>query len=241
MKYATTTTTNTLLGLCVFAGLLMTPLASAADETSSALDTPAAKAGYSIGASIGTGLKRDDLGVSLEDVIAGLTDTFTGSPVKLTEEEQKAAIMGLQEAAMAKANAEREAAGEMAKAAGEEFLAANKAKDGVKTLPSGLQYSVVTEGEGNTPKATDTVTVNYKGTLIDGTVFDSSYDRGEPVSFPVNEVIPGWTEALQLMKPGAKWQLFIPAELAYGTEGAGGAIPPNAALVFDVELLNING
>ena len=98
---------------------------------------------------------------------------------------------------------------------------------------------MVSEGEGESPKSTDTVTVNYKGTLIDGTVFDSSYDRGEPVTFPVNGVIPGWTEALQLMKPGAKWQLFIPAELAYGADGAGRAIPPNAALVFDVELLNI--
>ena len=240
MKYVTTTTTNTLLGLCVFSGLLMTPLASAADEASAAYDNPTAKAGYSVGARIGAGLKSDDLGVSLEDVIAGLTDTFTGSPTKLSEEEQQAAILGLEEAALAKAMAERKAAGEVAKAAGEKFLTANKEKEGVKTLPSGLQYSVITEGDGDAPKATDTVTVNYKGTLVDGTVFDSSYDRGEPVSFPVNEVIPGWTEALQLMKPGAKWQLFVPADLAYGKEGAGNAIPPNAALVFDVELLKIN-
>ena len=239
MKYATTTTTNTLLGLCVSAGLLMSPFASAADTTPTALDTPAAKAGYSIGASIGTGLKRDDLGVTLEDVIAGLTDAFNGVTPKLTEQEQKAAIGALQEAAMAKATAEREAAGQLAKTEGVKYLEGNKAKEGVKTLPSGLQYSVVTEGEGDSPVSTDTVTVNYQGTLVDGTVFDSSYDRGEPVTFPVNGVIPGWTEALQLMKPGAKWQLVIPAELGYGEDGAGQAIPPNATLVFDVELLSV--
>ena len=139
MKYVTTTTTNTLLGLCVFAGLVMSPFASAADEAATTLDTPAAKAGYSIGSSIGTGLRRDDLGVSLEAVIAGLSDAFNGSPSQLTDEEQEVALAALQESAMAKANAEREAAGAVAKVAGEEFLTANKAKDGVKTLPSGLQ------------------------------------------------------------------------------------------------------
>ena len=129
--------------------------------------------------------------------------------------------------------------GEKNKIDGEAFLAENKKKEGVKTLPSGLQYSIIKEGAGKMPKATDTVTVNYKGTLIDGTEFDSSYRRGQPVSFPVNGVIAGWTEALQLMKEGSKWQLFIPSELAYGEKGAGNTIGPNAVLIFEVELISI--
>ena len=111
----------------------------------------------------------------------------------------------------------------------------------MKTLPSGLQYKVITEGDGAQPKPSDQVTVNYRGTLVDGTEFDSSYTRGEPVTFPVNEVIPGWSEALPLMKAGSKWKLFVPADLAYGEQGAGGAIPPNATLVFEVELLEVKG
>jgi len=122
---------------------------------------------------------------------------------------------------------------------GEVFLAENKKKKGVITLPSGLQYQVIKEGTGKIPKATDTVTTHYRGTLIDGTEFDSSYKRGEPASFPVNGVIKGWTEALQLMKVGSKWQLFIPSNLAYGPQGAGQAIGPNATLIFEIELLSI--
>jgi FKBP-type peptidyl-prolyl cis-trans isomerase FklB len=244
MKYLTTTTANTLLGLCIFAGLATAPFIATA-ETSKGdtlnLDTPAAKAGYSIGTNIGAGLKRDDLGVTLDSVIAGLTDSFTGAPEQLSAAEREAALAALQEEMVAKANAERDAAGAVAKMAGEEFLGTNKSKEGVKTLPSGLQYKIVKEGEGTAPKTTDSVTVNYKGTLIDGTVFDSSYDRGEPVTFPVEGVIAGWTEALQLMKPGSKWEIFVPSDLAYGENGAGRAIPPHAALVFDVELLKVNG
>jgi FKBP-type peptidyl-prolyl cis-trans isomerase FklB len=128
--------------------------------------------------------------------------------------------------------------GEKNKKEGEAFLAENKKKDGVKTLPSGLQYKVLAEGKGKTPKATDTVTVHYRGTLTDGTEFDSSYKRNQPASFPVNGVIKGWTEALQLMKEGSKWQLFIPASLAYGEPGRPG-IPPNSVLIFDVELISV--
>jgi FKBP-type peptidyl-prolyl cis-trans isomerase FklB len=170
-------------------------------------------------------------------VIAGLTDAFTGAPEQLSAPEREAALSSLQEKMVAKANAERDAAGAVAKMAGEEFLEANKSKEGVKTLPSGLQYKIVKEGAGAEPEKTDTVTVNYKGTLIDGTVFDSSYDRGEPATFPLEGVIAGWTEALQLMKPGSQWELFVPSDLAYGESGAGRAVPPHAALVFDVELL----
>jgi FKBP-type peptidyl-prolyl cis-trans isomerase FklB len=127
-----------------------------------------------------------------------------------------------------------------AKIAGQAFLNANKTKPGVVTLPDGLQYQVIKEGAGVPPKATDTVKVNYEGTLINGTVFDSSYKRGQPISFPVNGVIPGWVEALQLMKPGAVWMLYIPSELAYGTTGAPPAIGPNETLIFKVELLGVN-
>jgi FKBP-type peptidyl-prolyl cis-trans isomerase FklB len=129
--------------------------------------------------------------------------------------------------------------GEKNKKEGEAFLAANKKKEGVITLPSGFQYKAIKEGTGKTPKATDTVTVNYRGTLIDGTEFDSSYKRGQPATFRVNGVIAGWTEALQLMKEGSKWELFIPANLAYGERGAGAAIGPNAVLIFEVELISV--
>ena len=131
--------------------------------------------------------------------------------------------------------------GDMNKKAGEDYLAANRKREGVVSLPSGLQYEVVTAGSGKSPAATDTVVVHYKGTLIDGKEFDSSYKRGQPATFPVNGVIKGWTEALQLMKEGAKWKLFIPADLAYGSRGAGADIGPNSALVFEVELIEVKG
>jgi FKBP-type peptidyl-prolyl cis-trans isomerase FklB len=197
------------------------------------------QAGYSLGMNIGTGLKHDGVDVGIDALIAGLKDSFTGATAQLTPEQQQEALGNLQKEMTAKMTAEREAAGQMAKKEGDEFLAANKSKDGVKTLPDGLQYKVLAEGNGPQPKPTDQVTVNYRGTLIDGTEFDSSYKRGEPVTFPVNQVIKGWAEALPLMKTGAKWQLFVPAGLAYGSEGIGRDVPPNSTLVFDVELLGV--
>jgi FKBP-type peptidyl-prolyl cis-trans isomerase FklB len=140
---------------------------------------------------------------------------------------------------MAKKAEEMQKLSEKNKADGEKFLAENAKKEGVKVLPSGLQYKVITPGTGKSPKATDTVTTHYKGMLIDGTEFDSSYKRGEPATFPVSGVIPGWTEALQLMKEGAKWQLFLPSNLAYGERGAGRDIGPNATLIFEVELISV--
>jgi len=197
------------------------------------------KAGYSIGAKIGSGLKQDGVDVNIDALVSGLKDSFTGAAPQLTPSQQQEAIATLQKQVTEKVAAERKVAGEKAKKESEEFLVANKAKDGVKTLPSGLQYKVLSEGKGVPPKPTDQVTVNYRGTLLDGTEFDSSYKRGEPATFPVNQVIKGWTEALPLMKPGAKWQLFVPAELAYGERGAGRDIPPNATLIFEVELLGV--
>ena len=193
------------------------------------------KASYSIGVNIAKTLKRQGVDLNLDALIAGLRDSFTGSDLQLTPEQQQEALAALQNAAAA----DRAQAGEKAKKQGEEFLAKNKGKDGIKTLPDGLQYKVLTEGKGEQPKPDSRVTVNYRGSLIDGTEFDSSYKRGEPTTFGVNQVIKGWGEALPLMKTGSKWQIFIPAELAYGEEGVPGTIPPNSVLIFEVELLGV--
>jgi FKBP-type peptidyl-prolyl cis-trans isomerase FklB len=157
----------------------------------------------------------------------------------LTEEEARAAIMHLQAQLRQKQIEAMKLAGEKNQKAGEAFLAENKKKEGVVTLPSGLQYKILKAGEGKKPTAEDTVVCNYRGTLIDGTEFDSSYKRGEPATFPVRGVIKGWTEALQLMPVGSKWQLFIPPTLAYGERGAGAQIGPDATLIFEVELISI--
>jgi len=197
------------------------------------------KTGYSIGATIGADLKQGALDVNIDSLVAGLKDSFTGAAPQLPPEEQREVLAALQKQMMEKAVAARTAAGEKAKKEGAEFLASNKAKPDVKTLPSGLQYKVLAEGKGTQPKPTDQVTVNYRGTLVDGTEFDSSYKRGEPATFPVDGVIKGWTEALPLMKTGSKWQLFVPAALAYGERGAGREIPPHATLIFEVELVGV--
>jgi FKBP-type peptidyl-prolyl cis-trans isomerase FklB len=201
------------------------------------LANPKQKQSYAIGLDIATSLKRGELDLDARALAAGITDGLAGKPA-LTAEEQKAVLMDLQKSVMAKAEETEKADSEKNLKAGEAFLAANAKKDGVKTTASGLQYKVIKSGKGPSPKATDVVKVHYKGTLVDGTVFDSSIERGEPATFPVNRVIPGWTEALQIMKVGDKWQLFIPAKLAYGEQGPG-PIGPNSTLIFDVELLGI--
>jgi FKBP-type peptidyl-prolyl cis-trans isomerase len=201
------------------------------------LTNPKQKTSYAIGLDIATSLKRQELDVDAKALAAGIAEGFAGKPA-LTDEEQKAAIMDLQKTAMAKAEEKQKASAEKNLKAGEAFLAANAKKEGVKTTASGLQYKVINSGTGSTPKPTDTVKVHYTGTLVDGTVFDSSVRRGEPATFPVKGVIPGWTEALQLMKVGDKWQLVIPPKLAYGEDGPG-PIGPNSTLIFEVELLGI--
>ena len=202
------------------------------------LKTDKDKLSYALGADMGTNMKKFEIEVNADLYMKGMKDALSGSNVLLTEQEIKAVIMSLQKDLQAKQQEKMKAQGEKNKKDGEAFLAENKKKEGVKTLPSGLEYKVITEGKGKSPKETDTVTVHYKGTLIDGTEFDSSYKRGEPATFPVNGVIKGWTEALQLMKEGSKWQLFIPADLAYGESGRPG-IPPNSVLIFEVELIKI--
>lgn len=166
-------------------------------------------------------------------------DAISGSKTLLTDEEAQATITDMQKEVQGKMQAKMKEEGDANKKTGEDFLAANKTKDGVITLPSGLQYKILTTGSGPKPAASDTVECNYRGTLINGTEFDSSYKRGQPASFPVSGVIKGWTEALQLMPVGSKWQLFIPPDLAYGERGAGGDIGPDETLIFEVELLSI--
>jgi FKBP-type peptidyl-prolyl cis-trans isomerase FklB len=214
------------------------------------LKTKKEKLSYAMGVSSARNLKRflqaQSLDVDINMVERGYRDGLKDAKPLLEDQEMQELLTELQkelnakqQEMMAKQQEKMKELGEKNKKEGAEFLAENKKKEGVKTTASGLQYKVITEGKGKTPTATDTVTVNYKGTLIDGTEFDSSYKRGQPATFPVNGVIKGWTEALQLMKEGSKWQLFIPAELAYGERGAGGQIGPNAVLIFEVELLSI--
>ncbi|MEW6599828.1 MAG: FKBP-type peptidyl-prolyl cis-trans isomerase [Nitrospirota bacterium] len=209
-------------------------------EESKVLKTEKDKISYGIGMDIGENMKRQSIDIDPDMLAQGIKDVFAGKELLLTEEEFRNTMENFRKEMMAKQQMQMKEISDNNLKVGEAFLAENKTKEGVITLPSGLQYKVIKEGDGDLPKATDTVTVHYRGSLIDGTEFDSSYSRGEPASFPVNGVIPGWTEALQLMKAGSKWQLFIPSNLAYGERGAGGGrIGPNNVLVFDVELLSI--
>jgi len=193
------------------------------------------KISYIVGMDIGNNLKKQSIGVNTKVLAKGIEDALAGAKPLLTEQEIQETMMAFQKEMLAK---QAEVA-KKNKTEGEAFLAENKKKEGVKTLPSGLQYKVIKAGTGKKPKSSDTVTVNYRGTLIDGTEFDSSYKRGQPATFQVTGVIPGWTEALQLMQEGAKWQLFVPSNLAYGERGAGGVIGPNATLLFEIELISV--
>lgn len=191
---------------------------------------------YGIGRQMGEQLLSSNIpDLTLDLVAAGLRDAYTQQPSQVAEADLQAAFQQLQE----KMRAAAQESAKLAAQAGVEFLAENAKRDGVTTLDSGLQYEVVTAGEGATPEAGSTVQTHYEGTLISGEVFDSSYKRGQPAEFPVGGVIAGWTEALQLMQEGAKWRLFIPAELAYGERGAGNSIPPHSALIFEIELLKV--
>lgn len=220
------------------AGLELTPPGSAPPAGLESLEQ---RVSYLIGTNIGRSLKTDGVKIDLQLLIRGLTDAMEDKPLLLNDEQARATMIEFQQKAMAAENAERAALGEKNKQDGAAFLAKNKLDPQVVTRPSGLQYKVLTQGTGASPKLTDQVTVHYRGTLLDGTEFDSSYKRNEPATFGVGEVIGGWTEALQLMKVGDKWQLFIPSDLAYGPEGRGPVIPPNAMLVFEVELLAVGG
>ena len=193
------------------------------------------KMSYIIGMDIGNNLKKQGIDIETNILINGIKDAFASAKSLLSEQEIRETLATFQKEMQAK----QEEIGKKNKKEGEAFLAENKKKEGVKTLPSGLQYKVINAGTGKKPKLTDTVTAHYRGTLIGGAEFDSSYKRGQPASFSVSGVIPGWTEALQLMEEGTKWELFIPTSLAYGERGAGAMIGPNATLIFEVELISI--
>jgi FKBP-type peptidyl-prolyl cis-trans isomerase FklB len=214
-----------------------TPAAKGPQTT--ALTTQKEKQSYAIGMNLGENLKNQSVDIDPTLLLRGVKDTLTGGKTLLTAEEERATLMELQ-AGLRKTQMEKmQKAGEKNKKEGEVFLTANKVKPGVVTLPSGLQYKILQTGTGPKPTANDSVSCNYRGTLIDGTEFDSSYKRGQPTTFPVSGVIKGWTEALQLMPVGSKWQLFVPASLAYGDRAASALIGPDATLIFDVELISI--
>lgn len=215
--------------LTLLTGLLTSGFAFAAETNLFKSDKE--KLSYALGMNIGNSLKRANFEVDLDVLIQELRDAMAGATNRMSDQEAQQTIMAYQQE-------KRKQLLEKNKKEGEEFLAANKTKDGVIALPNGLQYKVLAEGSGDSPKAEDTVEVNYRGTLIDGTEFDSNAKTGKPASFAANRVIRGWTEALTRMKPGAKWQLFIPSDLAYGERGSPPKINPNSTLIFDVELLS---
>ena len=196
------------------------------------------KESYSLGHQFGQSLKAQGLDINLEAYVSGIQDVLGGKNPLLSQEEMQKTVLELQKRLMAARQMESKGTAEKNLSEGKAFMEENKKKEGVITLPSGLQYKVLAEGAGKSPKVADQVTVNYKGMLINGTEFDNSYKRGQPATFKTNGVIKGWTEALQLMKEGSKWQLFIPPQLGYGERGAG-PVPPNSTLIFEVELISV--
>jgi FKBP-type peptidyl-prolyl cis-trans isomerase FklB len=228
-----------IMKLTLMAGLALASASTVFAETKPVAPTETKdKVSYSIGADMGSNFKRSGIDVNPDFLAQGIRDALAGKTV-MTDEEMKSTIQTWQGEMQAKMEAKQKEADAGNKEASQKFLDENKKKDGVKTTASGLQYKIIKAGDGPKPAATDTVVVNYRGTLTDGTEFDSSYKRNEPASFPVNAVIPGWTEALQMMPVHSKWQLAIPANLAYGDEGRPPVIGPSQALVFEVELLEI--
>ncbi len=224
-------------GLLTFLCLVFLVAGVHAQDTPS-LKTQQEKASYSLGYRIGLDFHQQGIEIAPDALLQGMKAALSGGKTALTEDQMREALMGLQKEVMARQQEQFKQLAEKNLQAGKNFLLENRKKEGVKTTTSGLQYKVLDKGTGKKPGLEDTVSVHYRGRLIDGTEFDSSYKRNEPATFPVKGVIAGWTEALQMMKEGAKWQLFIPADLAYGEKGVPG-IGPNSVLVFDVELLSI--
>jgi UDP-GlcNAc:undecaprenyl-phosphate/decaprenyl-phosphate GlcNAc-1-phosphate transferase len=225
------------IGLLILGLFFLHIPANAAEE--SVLKTQKEKISYGIGVSVGKNFQQQGIEVDLESTIRGLKDVLAGEKLLLSDEDLRTILTAYQEELRQKQTEIRKVAAENNKKEGEAFLSENKKKKGVVTLPSGLQYKIITAGNGKKPAATDTVECNYRGTFINGKEFDSSARTGKPASFKVAGVIPGWTEALKLMNVGSKWQLVIPTTLAYGERGAGNLIGPNATLIFDVELVAI--
>jgi FKBP-type peptidyl-prolyl cis-trans isomerase len=214
--------------------------AADAGDAAQILNTDEKKASYSLGVNLGMRLKQQQVVLDVATFTRGFTDATTDAKRLLTDEQVQTELQNFEKRRMEAAEKAMKDMAEKNKAESEKFLAENAKKDGVKTTASGLQYKVITEGKGAKPAATDEVQVHYAGRLVNGTEFDSSIKRGEPVTFPVNGVIAGWTEALQLMPEGSKWEVYIPSDLGYGPGGTGDVIGPNAALIFEVELLKVN-
>ncbi|MFH1034902.1 MAG: FKBP-type peptidyl-prolyl cis-trans isomerase [Pseudomonadota bacterium] len=214
-------------------GLIASPSWAAAPQT------PEQKISYTLGFRVGSDIKAKDVKIDADSFSQGFKDAQGGATPQIGEEEMQQTLQNLTRDLQAKEMAKIKALADKNQAEGKKFLEENKAKEGVKTLASGLQYKVLASGKGKTPKLTDTVTVNYQGRLTDGTVFDDSQQRGEPATFPLEGIIKGWQEALQLMKEGDKWEIYVPSELAFGPQGAGGPIGPNAVLIFNLELVKV--
>jgi FKBP-type peptidyl-prolyl cis-trans isomerase FklB len=222
----------------VVMGLAMSTTIAAPDATT--LNSDLDKLSYSIGADLGKNFKKQGIEINPAAMAKGLQDGMNGSQLILTEDQMKDVLNKFQKDLMAKRNAEFTQKAEANKAKGEAFLSQNKAQEGVVTLPSGLQYKIIENGTGAKPGKEDSVTVDYTGKLIDGQVFDSSEKTGKPATFKVSQVIPGWTEALQLMPAGSTWEIYVPAGLAYGTRSVGGPIGPNETLIFKIHLISVN-
>ena len=228
--------------------LAMSTAIAASTATDAATTAPSAtslttdmdKLSYSIGADLGKNFKKQGIDINPSAMAKGLQDGMTGSQLQLTEDQMKDVLARFQKDLIAKRSADINKKAEENKTKGETFLNQNKTKDGVVTLPSGLQYKIITAGDGAKPAKDDSVTVEYTGTLIDGQVFDTTEKTGKPATFKVSQVIPGWTEVLQLMPAGSTWEVFVPAELAYGSRSVGGPIGPNETLVFKIHLLSVN-
>lgn len=223
--------------LCLILAALLMSVANLQGQTD--LTNRADSISYALGMDVGNNISRLGVELNAEMIYQGLKDVFMGAESQMTKEEVQTYMQSFQQEAMAAQQQVQQQRAQDAKAKGEAFLAENAQRDSVTVTESGLQYQVLRAGEGTSPAATDTVKVHYEGRLLDGKVFDSSYQRGQPIEFPLNGVIPGWTEGVQLMKEGAKYRFFIPSQLAYGARGAGQDIGPNETLIFDVELLEV--
>jgi len=224
-----------LVAVSVMGFVMSTAMAATADMP---LSTDKDKLSYSIGSDLGGNFKRQGIDINPAVMARGMQDSMSGGALLMTEQQMKDVLMKFQKDLMAKRTADMTKKAEENKAKGEAFLLANKSKPGVVTLPSGLEYKIITAGKGEKPGKDDTVTVEYKGTLIDGTVFDSTEKNGKPATFKLSQVIPGWTEALQLMPVGSTWEIYVPANLAYGARSVGGPIGPNEALIFNIHLID---
>jgi FKBP-type peptidyl-prolyl cis-trans isomerase FklB len=222
---------------CLGVLLFINGIANAEEAVS--LKTQRDKISYIIGMDAGSNFKKQSIDIDADIFMKGFKDALSGNKAALSDDETREAMNAFREERMKQHEEKVKKITEKNKTEGEAFLAENKKKEGVVTLLSGLQYKIIKEGDGKIPQEEDTVTVNYRGSLVDETEFDSSYKRGNPATFPVNGVILGWQEALKLMKVGSKWQLFVPAGLAYGEQGTGNTIGPNSTLIFEVELLSI--